>query len=323
MVVEEIRAHDLRVAIRMRQHEDICQLVQFAAFIRELCFPALRVVIVQEDDRLVSRHQTPLLPEGAQVLELTIRQKIRSQVPCIVELRHVANAEIHVRTHSFVRSRDDLVEYVQVLGQRQDYLTKLPSILVFRRVHPDAGDAERRQSRKVGADVCLDARASRAEVREADQIAILHVVLVCIIVDSAVVVGVATIVVHVLLRIDRRRPIPIRLPSDAHAGSSSNMVDDGVRVDADPSIRAASHHVDEPSHVPRAAGEVVRHWLVPSPPGTSLDVLIRRGDLHCGEAFRAEPRFALLGHVRPRPLEQVHERRTWRCRPPRPPRQRQ
>mmetsp|Transcript_15885 Transcript_15885/g.43204 ORF Transcript_15885/g.43204 Transcript_15885/m.43204 type:complete len:211 (+) Transcript_15885:125-757(+) len=66
--VEVVGAHDLGIAVGVREHEDGGQLVDLPVLVGEIRAAPLGVVVVQEDHRVRAGHETPGGAEAVEVL---------------------------------------------------------------------------------------------------------------------------------------------------------------------------------------------------------------------------------------------------------------
>mmetsp|Transcript_26528 Transcript_26528/g.70978 ORF Transcript_26528/g.70978 Transcript_26528/m.70978 type:complete len:345 (-) Transcript_26528:78-1112(-) len=126
--------------------------------------------------------------------------------------------------------------------------------------------------------------------------------------NAAISVRVTVIMVEIAGRVRTREvSVTVVATSRTNAAATSHVVDHCVGINAYPDCFAALHHRRESSLVTRAAAELVAHRLVPGPPLAATHVLVRRRDLHRSEALGAQEVLALLGHVVPLPLKEVHK----------------
>mmetsp|Transcript_15882 Transcript_15882/g.43191 ORF Transcript_15882/g.43191 Transcript_15882/m.43191 type:complete len:385 (+) Transcript_15882:461-1615(+) len=304
--VEVVGAHDLGIAVGVREHEDGGQLVDLPLTVGEVGAAPLGVVVVQEDHRICAGHEAPGGAKGVEILELALLEEVRGEDARIAKLGDLAELEVLVHTHGLPIARDDLLEAEEVPVDLGQELRELVVVHVLGAVNAEARHAKVGDVVEVGGHGLLDVVAGRAEVREAVEVAVLDVVRILVVRDAAIAACVAA-VVHVVGRVDRRRAVPVGAPGHAGPAARRDVVEDGVDVDVHAGSLAALHHVDKGALVARAAHELVGHRLVARPPGVPLDVLVGRRDLHRFETLGTEPLLALEGDVRPGPLEEVHK----------------
>mmetsp|Transcript_444 Transcript_444/g.1027 ORF Transcript_444/g.1027 Transcript_444/m.1027 type:complete len:365 (+) Transcript_444:663-1757(+) len=270
---------------------------------------ALRVVVVQERHGIIALHEAPGLAEGAQVLELAVDVEVGRERVGKVELCNLSQRGVHLRCDSLAGPSNHLLEDEQVVLDSVHNAAQLARILMLGSIDANASNADGLHVVNVVCDLRLNPLAGRAQIREPNEVTVLHVPLVLVIGNLAVLAVVAIVVMHVIGGVDRGGPIAIRLSADAGTTARCDVIDHCIGVDANASLVASPDHVRKLRLVARAADEVVSHWLVPGPPLRARDVVVRWRDLHGLEALRAQEFLALLCHVRPFPLEEVNEGR--------------
>ncbi len=191
------------------------------------------------------------------------------------------------------------------VDEREDAV-ELHLLDVLGRVDTEARDPEAGERDQVARDLLLDARLARVQVREAEQLAVLHRGRVGVVVEGA---GRVEVLGGVEARVAVLR---VRRAGATHAGAREvgHVVDDRVHVDADAGGPAPLHHVGELRLRARAAArQAVAHGLVALAPVLARReaVLLGRGHLHGVVAHRAQEPLALLRDVGPLPLEEVDE----------------
>mmetsp|Transcript_10676 Transcript_10676/g.29652 ORF Transcript_10676/g.29652 Transcript_10676/m.29652 type:complete len:240 (-) Transcript_10676:142-861(-) len=237
-----------------------------------------------------------------------------SNEAAVAKICHIHDGCVHAgrdRVHIlWVCRLGDLTKLPQMRFNLAQKLREFTSILVLRRIEAKASDTNLAHVIQKACHGVLHVAARGAEVWEAKEITVLHVPLVGVVRHETIPTRVTLKVMHVTWGKDWSGPSAVAASRDTGAVTCSDMIDDGICINADSNSPTALHHVDESQLIPRSADQPVGHRLIPGPPRIACHVFIRRRDLHTREALRPQPLLALCSNVCPRPLEKVDEGRT-------------
>mmetsp|Transcript_56548 Transcript_56548/g.113508 ORF Transcript_56548/g.113508 Transcript_56548/m.113508 type:complete len:368 (-) Transcript_56548:460-1563(-) len=164
---EVVRAHDLGVAVVVREHKDGRELVELPVVVGERGAAALGVVVVEEDHGVLAGHEAPRRAEAVEVLELAVLEEVGRELLRVAKLRDLAELEVLVDRHRLPGARDDLLETEEFRVHLRQQLPELPALHVLGGVDAEARHALLRQAVDVGGHGPLDLVARGAKIRQA------------------------------------------------------------------------------------------------------------------------------------------------------------
>ncbi len=279
LVAELVARVDRRRAVAPRQGEDLRQVVGGAVLVGQRLTVAFGVVVVHEHGSVrVAQETMPRAADagaGDQPADAAAVVEGLLQLTGVGKLVDVTDADVLLGLDRLLIRADHLlhdVEAVLVLHLVPD----APHVLrgdVLHRIEAEPGHPHVHQVVQVARDGGAHVLRAGVQVREVDQVAVLHLPAV------AVVVDVPAAAVEVPIRVKPRVVVVLERragPAGTALTLAGHVVDHRIDDDLHARVVAGAHHVAELSLGPHSGLELVRHGLVVGPPLGAQHVLLRR-----------------------------------------------